>query len=154
MWIQTATGGQFFYDRLEDNEINVVDIAVSLGNKCRFNGHYTSGTTYSIAEHSILMAREALLSCHGLTVAYQCLHHDDVEAYLVDMTSPLKALFPEYKALEKKVERVIFERLGVPTPLSPVVKRYDTRILKAEYNAMMVTSILSGNDNGIITKAT
>jgi len=102
---------------------DIESIAAALSHINRFNGHVGA---YSVAQHSVLVAmqlpRELRLS--GLL-------HDATEAYLGDVTSPLKALMPQYQALEDKYHDVIDQAFGVDTR-NPAVKVADLRMLVTE----------------------
>ena len=60
--------------------------------------------------------------------AYAGLMHDAAEAFVHDISKPLKVLLPGYSEIEKRIERVIFERYGVPNPLPPSIKELDIRM--------------------------
>lgn len=109
-YIRTFTGRQFNFLVLRPEDIAIEDIARSLAMQCRFVGHVSK--FYSVAEHSFLAsllvpqedARWALL-------------HDAAEAYLADMSRPLKHftnLGDIYRELEDKVMRVICKKFGLP----------------------------------------
>lgn len=101
-YIETGKGLNYHFLEPVQHEIDIEDIALSLSNKCRFSGHTRF---FSVAEHS-------------LTVAYRLpkrlrlagLLHDAAEAYLGDIPSPIKAVLPDYRKLEKLNEQVIFKK--------------------------------------------
>ena len=68
------------------------------------------------------------------------LHHDDAEAYLGDVTRPLKALLPGYRELEERVEAAIAQALDLP-PLDSeqghAVKAADDWALFVEAHILM-----------------
>lgn len=102
---------------------DIESIAAALSHINRFNGHVGA---YSVAQHSVLVAlqlpRELRLS--GLL-------HDASEAYLGDITSPLKSLLPEYRAIEDMYHDVIDQAFGVDTR-NPAVAVADLRMLVTE----------------------
>lgn len=129
-WIQTAHGRAFdFLDPTEDS-IELEDIAHALGRLCRFNGHVDD--FYSVAEHSVLVS---FLVPEQFAVAG--LLHDAAEAYLGDVTKPLKDQLPDYQRIEAIVERVIARRFGLATPMPAEVKRADTLALAIEHRELM-----------------
>jgi hypothetical protein len=93
------------------------DIAHHLSQINRFTG----GTKipYSVARHSLLVMRMAEQATIGMTekfradTMYAGLMHDASEAYLGDVSKPLKGLLPEYQRLEEKWSAVLYSRFGV-----------------------------------------
>jgi 5'-deoxynucleotidase YfbR-like HD superfamily hydrolase len=69
--------------------------------------------------------------------ALQGLLHDAAEAYLGDVSTPLKQLIPEYKVIEHRVERVICQAFDLPFPLDPSIKQADLRMLVTEKRDLM-----------------
>ncbi|ECI7676527.1 5'-deoxynucleotidase, partial [Escherichia coli] len=49
-FIKTFSGKHFYYDRINKDDIDINDIAVSLSNICRFAGHLSH--FYSVAQHA------------------------------------------------------------------------------------------------------
>ncbi len=62
----------------------------------------------------------------------EALLHDASEAYCKDLPSPLKALLPEYKVIEKKVQKVICYKWDIPKIISGVVHYADLTMLATE----------------------
>ncbi len=48
-FIKTFSGKHFYYDKINKDDIDINDIAVSLSNICRFAGHLSH--FYSVAQH-------------------------------------------------------------------------------------------------------
>lgn len=105
-WIETRTGIKFNFLNPKEDQINIRDIAYALANTCRFNGH--SSSFYSVAEHSVAVADR----CSEPNKLGGLLH-DAAEAYLSDIPSPIKQFLPEYKKLEQKVQKCIFDKYGI-----------------------------------------
>jgi hypothetical protein len=90
--------------------ICIEDVAHALSHICRFNGHCSK--FYSVAEHS-LMAAEMVPD----RLKIYALLHDAGEAYLSDMSRPLKLILNHcsenmYNKIEKDILHVINEKFG------------------------------------------
>lgn len=92
--------------KIED--IDIEDIAHALSLLCRANGHFKH--FYSVALHSINCAYEALKRGYSSRVALGCLLHDGSEAYLADITRPVKKLLQNYLEFEQVLQGKIFEK--------------------------------------------
>ena len=93
--------------------IDIRDIAHALSLLCRANGHFP--TFYSVCQHSLACREEA--KARGLSKRLQlaCLLHDGSEAYLSDVTRPVKAVMPLYLELEAPLQEAIWNKwLGEP----------------------------------------
>jgi len=128
--ILMASGTYFHFDDPWRTGVCVEDIAHALSNICRFTGHCRE--FYSVAQHAVLVSHLV-----PTEYAYQALHHDDVEAVMGDMSSPLKKLIPEYKRLEHEIERVILAQCGIRLPMPDEVKRADLIALRTEQRDLM-----------------
>jgi hypothetical protein len=129
--ILTASGFYFDLAAPESAPVDVVDIAHALAHQCRFTGHVRR--FYSVAEHSI--------HCSYLVPpedALAALLHDAAEAYIGDVSKPLKSMLPDYQALEKRVESAVFAHFGLPAVLPESVKRADLMMLCMEQWDAMV----------------
>jgi 5'-deoxynucleotidase YfbR-like HD superfamily hydrolase len=134
--ILTASGIYFSLDRPDPATIYIADIAHALSQLCRFTGHCRE--LYSVAQHSYVVSQlvppEERLA--GLL-------HDAAEAYLGDVSSPLKQLLPQYQALEGLVHQAICVRFGISPKQSDDIKRADLIMLATEKRDLM------GNRGGI-----
>lgn len=136
--ITTASGKFFDILKPEEYEYDIEEIATALSNLCRYTGHVN--TFYSVAEHSVLVSRivPERLAMAGLL-------HDASEAYLGDVSSPLKKLLPEYKRIEDRVQRAIAGAFGVAEGFDhPEVHAADKRMYWQERQSVA--------DNGIRDK--
>ncbi len=106
-WIQTYTGRKFFPLDPDPEMICIEDIAHSLSQLCRYNGH--SKIFYSVAQHSLVLSREL---CSGWQYALMALLHDASEAYLSDLPRPLKMhpQFAFYRKAESRLQSMIYDR--------------------------------------------
>lgn len=116
-WIQTYTGKHFYPLNPKSEDICIEDIAHSLSQICRYNGH--TNQFYSVAKHSILLSY--LAEDYGIDSEGQLyyLMHDAHEAYVGDMTMPMKynlrilGLYKVYNKIVKKIDKVIFKKFNI-----------------------------------------
>ena len=106
--IKTYTGVMFNPLNPDPKLIDIVDIAHALSMLCRANGHFTS--FYSVGQHCINCAREAAARGYSRRVQLACLLHDASEAYLADVTRPVKKELPRYLEIEEPLQEVIWEK--------------------------------------------
>ena len=129
-WITTHTGQQFDLLQPRASKVNPLDIAHSLANLCRFNGH--SDRFYSVAQHSCMVA-DLVPEEHRLTA----LLHDATEAYIGDITRPLKALLPNARQIETHIWHAICARFGLNPTLPACVHDADMIALATERRDLM-----------------
>lgn len=86
-------------------DIHIEDIAHALSMMTRANGHFK--TFYSVAQHSINCANEAVCRGYSKRVQLACLLHDASEAYLSDITRPVKKHLQNYLIFEDKLQGMI-----------------------------------------------
>ncbi len=124
-WINTLSGQHFRFIDTDPATINIEDIAAALSNICRFTGHLQD--FYSVAQHSVHVS---YLVPHEY--ALEALLHDAAEAYCNDISTPIKALIPEYRAIEERVDAVIRSKFCLPPAMSSPVKYADLIMLGTE----------------------
>ena len=137
-WIQLWMGGQFF-PLTGEGPIRIEDIAHGLSCDARYTGQ---GRYLSVAEHSVRVSRIAAeLAADAGATADECavvarygLLHDASEAYLRDVPKPLKftPIFDQYRAVEEKIQRRVYERFGLAYPEPDVVVRADKMVVGNE----------------------
>jgi uncharacterized protein len=123
-WITTYSGVSFHYLDPKPEEIFIEDIARALSMICRFNGHCKE--FYSVAEHCILVSE--LVKNNPLAG----LLHDAHEAYLGDMTRPVKNELPDYLKLVGNVQRAIENKFMVGFYNTDEIKFADDTLLSTE----------------------
>lgn len=128
-FMQTYTGRKYWPMSPRPHEVYIEDIAHSLGLQCRYAGHCIK--FYSVAEHSVLIARH-LAAKHAPEVALAGLLHDAPEAYCVDIPRPLKPYLTNYKDIEQKNWLAIAARFQLDRDLPDEVHDADNRIIADE----------------------
>jgi hypothetical protein len=89
-WMVTITGREHHLsgDEVQQQMIDIYDIAWSLSQINRFTGH--AMRPYSVAEHSLFVAELAERDGKTPLVQLACLLHDAHEAFTNDLSSPAK----------------------------------------------------------------
>lgn len=98
------------------------------------------GSHNSVAEHSVLIAEYIERQWDDDHYAMIALLHDAAEAYLPDVSTPLKRAWPWWENVEARVRRAVFDALGVPGFHIPAsVKYLDDRIKLTEARVLMTS---------------
>lgn len=139
-WIMTYSGIHFYLLDPRAEDISALDIAHALSNICRYTGH--TKYFYSVGTHSILCAEQARNEGASTLIQLYLLLHDATEAYLTDVSRPLKALLGKvYTDMEDAVHKCVFEHFGLPQPTEgewQIVKHYDNYLLANEIPLLMI----------------
>lgn len=124
-WIQTYTGRIVHPLDPSPDEIALEDIAHALALQCRFAGHCR--VFYSVAEHSVRV-------CQVLPDTWKAwgLMHDAAEAYLNDITRPVKSYFKEYRRFEDQLLKAVGERFNLGFGPGGTVTDMDNTLLATE----------------------
>lgn len=131
----------------QPDQFDLEDIAVPLGRICRFGGHCK--TFYSVAEHSwhcYDVGRKDGLPLDSLRAL---LMHDATEAFIGDVVRPLKAMLPDYRHVEKRLESVIAARFLIDFDShAELIREIDLAVLLAERRKLFEPDevIWSGQD--------
>lgn len=129
-FIETASGRSFYFD---DPVFDIEDIAFHLSNLCRYTG---AVNFYSVAEHCVMVSWLAANPLEGLL-------HDGLEAYINDLSSPLKRR-PElagYRKLEAELWIKFARHFGLAEKMSA-----DTH--RADYDAFFIESAVLRKSGG------
>lgn len=107
-YITTYTRKHFDPVHPDPENICIQDIAHALSMLCRGNGHVSS--FWSVGEHCICCAKEALGRGYSRRLALACLLHDASECYMSDVPRPLKQDMARYREVERRLLQVIYEK--------------------------------------------
>lgn len=126
-WIQTYSGRKFWPMSPLAKDVNWEDIAHALSNVCRFTGHCRE--FYSVAQHCVMASENV-----ALKNALWALLHDASEAYICDISRPLKIQpeFEFYREIENDIMTAICQAAGLPEDMPDEVKLIDRVLLKTE----------------------
>ncbi len=130
-WIATATGNQFWPMDPRPDEIYITDIALSLSKICRWTGHVSE--FISVAQHCVNVSN------YGKTKNEKRwgLLHDAAEAYIGDMSSPLKKSMPKFCNAEEKIVKAVARKFGLSLPWPKRVDDYDWKVGATEAKQFM-----------------
>ena len=141
--IKTFSGVMF--NPLDPNPdlIDIKDIAHALSMLCRANGHFKS--FYSVCQHSINCMKEAEARGYSPKVQFAALLHDASEAYLSDITRPIKRNLPAYMDAEKVLQGSIYEKYITNHFGEPLNDDEKAKVLDID-NAILYREMLSFMD--------
>lgn len=123
--MQTFTGKAIDLVNFNEDDVRLPDIAHALSLLNRFTGH--TRFPYSVAQHSVIVSKlvDQRYALWGLL-------HDASEAYIGDVSTPLKMILPNYRELEEQIQRTIITKFGLKWPMPHEVKEADLQALVAE----------------------
>ena len=135
--IITYTGICFAPLSPQEDKIRIMDIAHALSLLCRANGHFKR--FFSVAQHCINCAGEAAARGYSKKVQLACLLHDASEAYISDVTRPVKKNLPRYIDMEKSLQECIYRAFNIELTLieTKQVCAVDDAMLYAEFDRLM-----------------
>lgn len=136
--ITTYSGEDFDPIHPDASKVHITDIAHALSMMCRANGHFSQ--FYSVGQHCVNCAVEAQARGYSKKVQLGCLLHDASEAYIADITRPVKPFLSNYMDIEQRLQNLIYQKY-LTSPLSSEevmqVKQIDDLMLVCEFNALM-----------------
>lgn len=136
--ITTYSKVQFDTLNPREEDIRIEDIAHALSLMTRGNGHIPE--FFSVAQHSLQCAREALARHYSAQVVMACLLHDASEAYLSDITRPVKRNMTMYLQMEEQLQNMIYRKYVGQVPEgedADLVKNIDDACLYYEFKHFM-----------------
>ena len=141
-YILTYSKTRFYPLQPIKEDIKIEDIVHSLSQMARANGHFRH--FYSVAQHSINCFLEAKNRSYSKRVQLACLLHDASEAYISDITRPVKRYMIEYLVVEEKLQKLIYERFGLENLTEQELKQInevDDALLHYEFETLMGVGI-------------
>ena len=129
-WILTHSGKHLDLLKPDADMVDPRDISHALAHLCRFNGH--TREFYSVAQHCCIVA-ELVPEEYKLAA----LLHDAPEAYLGDMTRPLKQWISAYEHFEDCIWWRICDRFGIAPELPACVHKANLIALATERRDLM-----------------
>lgn len=139
--IKTYLGKEFCFSDVDHEAIDIRDIAHSLSHLCRFTGH--TNLFYSVAQHCLLVAEKIP---GGPEEKLAALLHDAAEAYVGDLSSPLKKWLcvmgggreSDYNFLHDEILACVFRKYDLLRgDLPHAVEVYDKAACQFEQQAFM-----------------
>ncbi len=146
-WMQTRN--RIAFDLLEPRakSVMIFDVAWGLSRIARYTGHTLKH--YSVAQHSVLVAATVTVLLRRPDLALVALLHDAAEAYVGDVSQPVKRAMraiaaggmSPYDVLEERVQAAIWKHFDVPLDFvkasKDVIKKADLMMLAAEKRDLM-----------------
>lgn len=136
-FIVTYSGQRVNVFDLRPSDVNILDIAHALSLLCRFTGHCSR--FYSVAQHAWEMSYLV-----PPAFALEALLHDSAEAYVNDLSRPLKhhPSMSRYLDAEQLVDRAVRAHFGLPAVetapyMSTEVKDADNRLVCTEARQLL-----------------
>lgn len=132
-YIYTVSKKKFYPLKPRIEDIDITDIAHALSMIARANGHFPH--FHSVAQHSIECANEAIARGLDARLSLACLLHDGAEAYMSDVTTPVKSRLSDYRVYEDKLIGLIYQKyIGtVSEEEKAVVYQIDKELLYYEF---------------------
>jgi 5'-deoxynucleotidase YfbR-like HD superfamily hydrolase len=107
-------------------DIEIEDIAHGLARVARWNGQTKGPLPFTVAQHSLLVEEFCAVLRPDWPAKWRlaALLHDGPEFVIGDMISPFKAaLGTQYKTIEKRLQRAIHLRFGLPADLPETIEK-------------------------------
>lgn len=126
-------------------DILIEDIAHALSLMTRANGHFPE--FYSVGQHCVGCYREAVARGLSERIQLMCLLHDASEAYIADITRPVKRELKEYLKIESRLQDAIYEKFLGELPNEEelnMVSLIDDAMLYHEFYHYMGEKIIAG----------
>jgi len=135
-------------------DIEIEDIAHGLARVARWNGQTSGPLPFSVAQHSLLVEEfcQAIRPEWPAKWRLAALLHDGPEFVIGDMISPFKAALGEdYKAIERRLQRAIHLRFGLPADLPEAIAKAIKRADRASafFEAIQIAGFSAAEASGL-----
>ncbi|MEG0998496.1 MAG: phosphohydrolase [Clostridiales bacterium] len=143
--IVTYTGVTMYPLAPKKSDFRITDIAHALSMMTRASGHFT--TFFSVGQHCLNCSIEGEARGYSKRLQLALLLHDATEAYISDLTRPVKAGLPKYREIEDKLSETIFEAFGLykfEKEEEKMVKEVDDDMLLYEFAHLHISGGLKG----------
>lgn len=107
-YIYTVSKKKFYPLNPKSEDIDIEDIAHALSHLSRANGHFPF--FHSVAQHSIECCNEAIARGLSKKLCLACLLHDSAEAYMSDVTTPVKNRLCDYRKYEDSLLDTVYKK--------------------------------------------
>lgn len=144
--IITYSGKFFDPCDADETQIAIEDIAHALSLVCRSGGQFPQ--FYSVGQHCIACAAEAKARGYSRKQQLFCLLHDASEAFIADITRPVKQELSQYLVFEKALQDKIYKKFvgAVPDSLEQEkISLVDDCMLYHEFKAIMDYEVIKGD---------
>lgn len=122
----------------QPDQVDIHDIARALSQINRFNGN--TRFPYSVGLHSLMAAEAGASIGHTAQFKLAALMHDAAEAYVGDVSTPVKELLGDkFRDIERRVSEVIYRKYGVDEVLvySDTMRDIDRTLANAERSLLI-----------------
>lgn len=136
-WKRMSSGRYVDLLNLSEDDLDIKDIEVALNYIYRFTGHHKDEEPLTVAQHSVLTKKLAeYYEPEDKELHLACLVHDFAEAYIGDISSPVKwAMGPLYRKFSDPIEELVNKKFfgkDVDPELHDRIKVYDLAALDIE----------------------
>lgn len=147
--MRLRSGAYFDFENPHPDDFTLSDIAGALSKLCRFGGQ--CNRFYSIAEHCCHCYDFAKVPGRHSHFLRAVLMHDAAEAFCNDLVKDLKELIPQYKEIEKRIERCIDEKYQTSFRYAhTMIKRIDSAMLVCEKKQLFTDDGVLWKDEAIV----
>lgn len=133
--MNSYTGRIFDPMKICEDDICLEDIAHALSMMCRGSGQLLY--FYSVGQHSLNCAYEAMARGYGAKVILACLLHDASEGYIADIIRPVKQHLQAYYVIEDMIMETIFRKYGLSDIDKSLWQNIDNDMLENEMTVML-----------------